>query len=112
LTRNNLAGPTWTVAVFTDVEKLINLATESSKNEFCFGINFKTFDVAKNDFEVEFMFTKRALPDTNLDAFSPLYKNPDLTNWGRWFRSGAPQLYPYITEFIARAKTNTAQAWS
>jgi len=55
-----------------------------------------------------------------LDAYNTLYKNPDLVAWGRWFDSAAPQLYPYITEFIARAKKdvknkatqfNTEKVW-
>jgi len=118
LERNNFLNPllnknkTWSVEVFDDVDVLIEKATSDSKMVYCFGINFKTFDVVNNDFDVEFMFGKQDLPDTNLAAYSPLYKNPDLQSWGKWFSTGAPQLYPYITEFIARAKANTAESWN
>jgi len=44
--------------MFDDVDKLIGKATEDDNVAYCFGINFKTFDVANNDYEVEFMFSK------------------------------------------------------
>lgn len=34
-------------------------------------------------------------------------KSPDLQSWGMWRNTGSLAVYPYITEFIARAKTGT-----
>lgn len=92
----------WEVEIFTDVTNLTDKTAESDKQPYCFGINFKTFDMATDTYDVEFLFEKQDLPDTNLVAYNPLYKIPDTQNWGKWFKSGAVSLYPYIIEFIAR----------
>ena len=60
--------------------------------------------MATDTYDVEFMFEKQDLPDTNLEAYNALYKIPDTQAWGKWFKSGAVSLYPYIVEFIAREK--------
>lgn len=64
------------------------------------------FDVATHDYDVRFLFDKQAIPDTNLEAFDPLVKIPDFNSYGLWFgsKSGAVALFPFITEFIARAE--------
>ena len=31
---------------------------------------------------------------------------PDISSWGLWFDNGPVSLYIYMTEFIARSKTN------
>lgn len=47
------------------------------------------------------------MPDTNQPAYNKLIKAPDLTSWDMYKDTGSLAVYPYITEFIARAKTNT-----
>jgi hypothetical protein len=54
---------------------------------------------------VEFSFNRDLVPDTNLDDYNVLVRTPDFKSWNQWFDSGAVGLYPYITEFIARAKS-------
>ena len=73
---------------------------------YCAGFTLKTFDTAKDEYEVQFHFDKSKIPDTNLPAYNPLILAPDLLNWGLWFSSGAVSSFPYLTEFIARAKMN------
>lgn len=75
---------------------------------YCFGLTFNKFDTAKDDYEVEFHFTKEALPDTNQPAFNQYIKSPDLQSWNMYKNTGSMAVYPYIAEFIARAKTSTA----
>lgn len=90
--------------MFSKLEDLTNETANYDKQPYCFGINFKTFDLVNDKYEVEFLFEKMDLPDTNLDSYNPLYKIPDTTSWGKWFSSGAVSLYPYIIEFISRQK--------
>lgn len=116
LKRNNFFNQTpkkeWKVEIYTNATKLIERATDDDKMEYCFALNLKTFDVPNHDYDIEFMFGKRFIPDTNLDGFNALYKNPDLVSWGKWFDGNAPELYPYITEFIARAEMNDVNLWN
>jgi hypothetical protein len=37
-----------------------------------------------------------------------LIRTPDLDLYSKWFSSGSVELYPFITEFIARIKTNNS----
>lgn len=49
-----------------------------------------------------------------MGAYDPLVKVPDFNSYGLWFgsKSGAVALFPFITEFIARAETNTTDIMS
>jgi hypothetical protein len=49
------------------------------------------------------------LPNTLIKSYNPLISSPDLDSYGRWFSSGSIELFPYITEFIARYKTNNTE---
>ena len=80
----------WDVEIFTDVDVLIKESENNEVMPYCFGINMKKFDLANNDFDIEYMFSRGNLPDTNLDPYNPLYKNPDFAAWDRWFTSDAP----------------------
>jgi hypothetical protein len=59
--------------------------------------------MATQTYDVEFLFGKTEVPDTNQPAFNDLIKAPDFANWDIWFNSGSLAIYPYITEFIARS---------
>ena len=50
---------------------------------------------------------KEATPDTNLEVYNNLVKTPDFDSWDKWFNGGFLNLYPYVTEFVARAKKGT-----
>lgn len=69
-------------------------------------MTIKEFDTVNDNYEFEFHFSKELLPDTNQPAFNDLVKAPDLLSWGMWKSTGFNALYPYMTEFIARAKTS------
>ena len=71
---------------------------------FCFAITFNKFDTVNDDYDIEFSFAKENVPDTNQPAYNTLVKSPDLANYDLWFQEGAPAIYAYITEFVARAK--------
>lgn len=65
--------------------------------------------MATHEYDVRFLFDKQAIPDTNLAAYDPLVKIPDFSSYELWFgsKSGAAALWPFITEFIARAESGT-----
>jgi hypothetical protein len=94
------------VELFESADDLYAKATDSDTQPYCFGINFKKFQPADHEYDIEVLFDKAALPDTNLDAYDPLVKIPDFNGYGQWFSSGAAALFPYITEFIARQETD------
>ena len=48
------------------------------------------------------------LPNTLIDSYNPIISSPDLDNYKRWFSSGGADLFPLITEFIARFKTKNS----
>lgn len=49
-----------------------------------------------------------------MEAYDPLVKVPDFASYEKWFgsKTGAVALFPFITEFIARAETGTADIMS
>lgn len=55
---------------------------------------------------MRYSFNKNSVPDTNLDDYNELILAPDINSWGLWFDNGPISLYMYMTEFIARYKTN------
>lgn len=57
------------------------------------------------DFDITYSFNKASLPDTNLNPFNELIKAPDLKSWGEWKSSGAPEVYGWMADFIARSVT-------
>lgn len=67
-------------------------------------MTFNNFNTETDEYDIEFSYTKDAVPDTNLPSYNPLVRLPDLTSWKLWFSSGSVAIYPYITEFIARSK--------
>jgi len=76
-----------------------------NKEPYCCALTFNKFDTETDEYDIEFHYTKDAIPDTNLPAYNPLVRLPDLKSWKLWFDSGSIAVYPYITEFIARSKT-------
>ena len=48
----------WEIEIFTDVTNLTDKTAESDKQPYCFGIKFKTFDMATDTYDVEFLFEK------------------------------------------------------
>ena len=101
---SNLHFPAnWTATGFATPEELTKAYQGEEQQPFCAGVYFKTFDTATQKFEVQFLFGKQDVPDTNQPAFNDLIKAPDFANWDIWFNSGSLAIYPYITEFIARS---------
>jgi len=35
-------------------------------------------------------------------------KQPDIDSWNKWFSRGAAEIYPYVSEFVARMKVYEA----
>ena len=61
-----------------------------------------------NDYEVALRYPAKILPDNTNPPYNSLIKSPDFDSYGKWFSGGAPALYPFITEFIARLNTDGA----
>ena len=94
----------WTIDTFASQESAFDDYSTIQQVPYCMGLTFREFDTATDKYKVEFHFEGKAIPDTNVPVFNDLIKTPDLLNYGTWFDSGAPAMYAYITEFIARAK--------
>jgi hypothetical protein len=83
-------------------DALNDAVSNQDEQPYCFAIYLKKFDLENYQFEIEYSFNKNSLPDTNLDPYNELLLAPDLNSWGLWKSSGCPQLYNFMTDFIAR----------
>jgi hypothetical protein len=100
----NLTG--FTVDTYSDQDSAFDVVKNENEQPYCFSINFETFDVENNDFKITYSWNKNSVPDTNLDDYNELILAPDISSWGLWFDNGGVSLYMYMTEFIARYKTD------
>jgi hypothetical protein len=96
----------WSVDVFKTRDELFKKVVSENKSPYAFALTFDEFDTVKDNYKVQFHFSKTDVPDTTLTAYNPLVRMPDLKSWNLWFKSGSVAIMPYITEFIARAKTD------
>lgn len=98
--------PGWSVGAYATQEEGFADYAKDERTPYCFGLTFRKFDPATNDYEIEFHWAKEDVPDTNQPAFNDQIKAPDLLSWDQWKNTGATAVYPYLTEFIARWKND------
>ena len=96
----------FTVDTYKTKDEVFDKVSKEQDQPYCFAIYFEKFDLANNDYKVQYSFNKNVIPDTNLNSYDEKILPPDTTSWGLWFNSGAITLHMYICEFIARMKTN------
>jgi len=106
VTQTKLGLSNFAAETFSKQEEVFDVVRSAAFQPYCFAVYFKKFDLVKDEYEIEFSFDRRLVPDTNAEAYYEYKQSPDLEAWDQWFAEGTVQLYPYITEFIARSKGN------
>jgi hypothetical protein len=76
----------WTVETFETRDQLWEAVRKEDKSPYAFALTFGKFEPEKNEYEVQFHFSKTDVPDTTLTAYNPLVKMPDLKSWELWFK--------------------------
>ena len=94
------------ISTHKDYSEVGDSVTNENDQPYCLAIVFEKFD--EDDYEVALRYPVKSLPDSTNPPYNALIKAPDFSSYDKWFSSGAPALYPYITEFIARYNTDGA----